>query len=105
MFKYVAKNHKSDNCLNYLNRDQWKSFSTKDFIKKTLSVAAYLRKIGVTHKTKVAILLNLLLYWLIYDFAIQLNGGISVPMFTNISEENFKFQINHSEVKFAFVDG
>ncbi|MDC0857523.1 long-chain fatty acid--CoA ligase [Rickettsiales bacterium] len=105
LFKYVAKNHKSDNCLNYLNRDQWRSFSTKDFIKKTLSLASYLRTIGVTHKTKVAIFAKSSPYWLIYDFAIQLNGGISVPMFTNISEENLRFQINQSEVKFAFVDG
>ncbi len=105
LFKYVAKKYKSDNCLNYLNRDQWRPFSTKDFVKKTLSVAHYLRSLGINHNTKVAIFAKSSPYWLIYDFAIQLNGGVSVPMFTNISEENLKFQIEQTGVKYAFVDG
>jgi long-chain acyl-CoA synthetase len=105
LFKYISKTHKSDFCLNHINLDQWRHISTKDFVRKTLAVAQYLRSIGVTHKTKVAIFAKSSPYWLIYDFAIQLNGAISVPMFTNISNENLKFQIENSGVKFAFVDG
>lgn len=105
LFKYIATNNKSDSFLNYLNHDEWRAISTKDFIKKTLALAKYLRDIGVTSKTKVAIFADSSPYWLIYDFAIQLNGAVSVPMFTNISSNNLKFQIENSGVKFAFVDG
>ncbi|MBL6785060.1 MAG: long-chain fatty acid--CoA ligase [Rickettsiales bacterium] len=105
LFKFIAKNHKSDFCLNYLNNDHWKHISTKDFIKKTLALAQYLKSIGVTNNSKVAIFAKSSPYWLIYDFAILLNGAISVPMFTNISPLNLSFQIKDSGVKFAFVDG
>ncbi|MBT4921691.1 MAG: long-chain fatty acid--CoA ligase [Rickettsiales bacterium] len=105
LFKYIATTHKSESSFNYIHHDEWRALSTKDFVKKTLAVAKYLRSIGVTHKSKVAIFAKSSPFWLIYDFAIQLNGAISVPMFTNISNENLKFQIENSGVKFAFVDG
>jgi len=43
--------------------------------------------------------------WLLFDYAIALVGGVSVPLFTNISPENRAFELADSGLRTIFVSG
>ena len=41
--------------------------------------------------------------WVIADYAISQIGAINVPIYPNISSDDYKFIFNHAEVKLCFV--
>lgn len=83
----------------------WKSISFDDLYDRVRALALYLNAHGVKKGDKVGILVPPSIKWTIADFAILSIGAISVPLFANISEENFVFECTEAEVKTLFVGG
>jgi long-chain acyl-CoA synthetase len=83
----------------------WKSISFDDFYDRVRALALYLNAHEVKKGDKVGILVPPSIKWTIADFAILSIGAISVPLFANISEENFVFECTEAEVKTLFVGG
>lgn len=102
---YIHGQNNNDHFLNYLKDAAWINISTKEFCYKTYGLAKKLKKLGVKKGDKVALFGSSSPNWLICDLSCQLLGAITVPMFTNISDENLKYQLKHSKVKYAFVIG
>ena len=94
-----------NNFLNYLKQSSWINLSNKEFSQKIYLLAKNLKKLGIKKGDTVALFADSSPYWLICDLGCQLIGAITVPMFTNVSKENLKFQLEHSKVKYAFVIG
>jgi len=44
-------------------------------------------------------------HWNFIDWGIQQIGAITVPLYTTISESDYKYNLNHSEVKLLFLSG
>lgn len=84
----------------------WISYSSKDVLEAAEQAASGLVKAGLNPGDKVAIVA----YknrpeWLIMDFAIQMAGLISIPLYPTISTGEYEYILNEAEVKMAFCGG
>ncbi|MEM1282540.1 MAG: long-chain fatty acid--CoA ligase [Chlamydiota bacterium] len=106
VLRHVEKEYSKPNALNFQNLENgWDSVSSKEFVEQVKMVALGLRKLGIKKGDRVGILSNPSPRWTIADFAIMMCGGVSVPLFANISNENFEFEIKHTALKHIFVAG
>lgn len=85
---------------------QWQSYSTKQLVDNAEKAAAGLLKLGFQSGDKVA----LVAYknrpeWLIMDYAIQMAGLISIPLYPTISPGEYEYILNEAEVKAVFCGG
>jgi long-chain acyl-CoA synthetase len=83
----------------------WRSMSTQAFLDAVKHVALGLESIGLQKGDCVGILSNPSTEWTIIDLAIMLAGGVAVPLFANISDENFVYEANETELSLLFVEG
>lgn len=101
---FQASKYNNPNALNFKENNQLKSFSNQIFLENCFYFACGLKAIGFNEKQTIAIYSYQNPIWLIADFGSILAGGISVPIFHNIAEENLLHQINDSKIKYVFTD-
>lgn len=83
----------------------WRSISTGEFLESVKNVALGLISIGMKPGDRVGILANPSGEWTVVDMAIMVAGGVAVPLFGNISDENFLYETEEAELHILFVDG
>lgn len=81
----------------------WKSYSSQEVVDAAEKAASGLLELGLKSGDKVAIVV----YknrpeWLIMDFAMQLVGIVSIPLYPTISVGEYEYILNEAEVKIAF---
>ncbi|MEK9598616.1 MAG: AMP-binding protein, partial [Alphaproteobacteria bacterium] len=74
----------------------WVSHSWKDVAKQVEIIASALAQRGITAGTRVAILSENRLEWIIADLAIMSIGAISVPLFTTYTQTDITYLLSHS---------
>jgi long-chain acyl-CoA synthetase len=84
---------------------QWYKWSMTDFIRRANDLAAGLINAGLNRGDRVAILSINRPEWNLVDFATQIAGGILVPVFPTISDNDLEFILTNCEAKFVFVWG
>ncbi len=104
LIAYQGSKFNNLKALNYKKNGVWVSFSNQEFLQKAHEFACALRASGLKKGAKVAIYSYQNPIWLIADFGVILAGGVSVPIFHNISRENLLFQLEDSNVEFVFAD-
>jgi len=82
---------------------KWTSYSSQDVVTAVEQAASGLMDLGLQPGDKVA----LVIYknrpeWMIMDFAIQMAGLISIPLYATISIREYEYILNEAEVKVAF---
>ncbi len=82
---------------------KWIGTSTEDFIKQTREISKGLIALGVQAGEKIAVVSSNRVEWNIMDIAIQQIGAIMVPIYPNISENDYRYIFNNAQIKFAFV--
>ena len=93
-----------EKALNSRNsNNQWRSYSTDQVVEMAEQAASGLLSLGLNKGDKIA----LVAYknrpeWLIMDFAIQMAGMISVPLYPTISIGEYEYILNEAEVKVVF---
>ena len=81
----------------------WISYSSQEVLDAAEQAASGLIKAGLRPGEKVAIVsYKNRPEWLIMDFAIQMAGGISIPLYPTISIGEYEYILNEAEVKMAF---
>lgn len=91
------------NLLNYKENKEWKSLSGKEFYTKVFQLAAYLNSQNINKGDRVLLMSENRPEWNIVDFACQLIGAVTVPVFPNISEHDLSFILNESQPRLAFI--
>jgi len=104
LFEHLTQLPNNPFFLNYLKEDEYQSISTREFEKKVSYLALALKDIGIQKNDCVALFAKPRPCWLIFDFAIQLIGAISVPLFEDISQKNFDFELKDSNIRTLFTD-
>lgn len=104
LFDYITSSYDNPTFLNYLHNGEYQSISTQDFKEKVICLALALQKIGIKKQDTIAIFADSSPFWLIFDFAIQKIGAISVPIFANISSKNLNFEIEDANIQYIFID-
>lgn len=82
----------------------WVHFSREDLRIKTFQLALAFKNRGILPGQSIGIVANSCPEWLMADVATQLNHAITVPLFPNISSENFNFQCDDSDVQILVLN-
>ena len=104
LFIYITKNHSNKTFLNYRENGQYKHLSVQDFEHRVKYLCYALKELGINQNDNVAIYTIPCPNWLIFDFALQLIGANSVPIFANISSKNLNYEISDSNIKYIFTN-
>lgn len=91
------------NLLNYKQNKKWKSFSGQDFYEQVFKLAAYLDNQGIKKNDKVLLVSENRPEWNFTDYACQLIGAVTIPVFPNISEHDLNFILEEALPKIAFI--
>ena len=100
------------NCVLPVNRDdvfaskvngEWKKYSAIELMENVNNVSLGLMKLGVKKDDKIAIISTNRPEWNFVELGVQQLGAVSVPMYPNITIEDYKYIFKDAEVKFIFV--
>jgi long-chain acyl-CoA synthetase len=100
------------NCVLPVNRDdvfaskvngEWKKYSAKELMEIVNNVSLGLMKLGVKKDDKIALISTNRPEWNFIELGVQQLGAVSVPMYPNITIEDYKYIFKDAEVKFVFV--
>lgn len=81
----------------------WVPISTREFLDEVMSTSRGLIAMGVQPGDNVALVSTNRFEWNVLDIAIQQVGAIVVPLYPNISENDYTFILNDAKVKCIFV--
>lgn len=98
--------HPSDpKAFNTQSLHGWRTLSTEKFLQSVKFLALALHEIGMQRGDRVGILANPSTEWTIADLAIMIAGGVSVPLFANISDEHFVYEAQETSLQILFIEG
>ena len=101
---YQNQNYPLEGALVDKRNGQWIKTSTQTYIDKANALSRALLNLGVQKNDKVAIITtNNRSEWNITDTAVLQIGAQTIPVYPNISEEDYEYIFNHSESKYCFV--
>jgi long-chain acyl-CoA synthetase len=95
----VEEGYQNPKALNSLVEGEWQVHSTAKFLSEVRHIALGLIASGLQRGEMVGLMANPCSKWVITDLAIMIAGGVTVPLFANISEENFLFEVMQTEMK------
>lgn len=101
---HQQKNHNIPDALVTKNDGTWVKTSTDEYIQLANTLSRGLLRLGVKKNTKLAVISsNNRTEWHIVDIGILQLGAQNVPIYPTISEEDYEYILNHSEVEYCFV--
>jgi len=105
VLRRIRASYSNPKALNVIEKGVWKSHSTEEMLQEIKHIALGLIALGLKRGDSVGILAYSSSYWTIVDCAIMVAGGVTVPLFANIADENFLFEVTQSDTKILFVSG
>ena len=101
---YQLKKHNLDAALVSKKNGEWVETSTKEYLNKANALSRALLKLGVRKDDKIAVICTTnRTEWCIVDIAVLQLGAQTVPIYPNISSEDYQYVLRHSEASYCFV--
>ena len=82
-----------------VEKNQWTTYSTTHYKQSVTDLSNALVELGIQPGDTIASISNNRPEWNFLDMAIMAIGAIHVPVYPNISESDYKFILNHAEVR------
>ncbi len=82
---------------------QWVRFSTDQYIRYSYLVSYALMALGLQRGDKIVTITNNRPEWNFLDMGMTMAGIIHVPVFTSLSESEYKYVLEHSDAKMVFI--
>lgn len=92
-------------CFRYKSKGKWKDISWLEAREKVARLSDFLKKQGVKKGDTVVILSASRYEWTVADLAILSLGGVTVPIYHSTLPNEVAYILNHSQAKFAFIEG
>lgn len=89
--------------LNYREDGRWISYSASDYINYSNEISLGLLELGVKQGVRVGTILLNGPEWNFFDMGLLQIGGVQIPVYPTISEENFKYILNDAGVEYLVV--
>jgi len=102
---YEASFKPKDDVLAGKVNGEWVTYDIKAYREYADHISYGLIALGVKKGDKIATISNNRPEWNFIDMGIMQTGAVHVPIYPTISEEDYKYILNHAEVKYVFVSG
>jgi len=102
---YAESFKPKDDVLAGKDNGNWIKYSIKDYISHADNISYGLLQLGIKPGDNVATISGSRPEWNLVDMGIQQAGAIHVPIYPTISESDYKYILEHAEVKVIFVSG
>lgn len=96
---------KAKSVLAEKENDEWREYTIEEGQGIVDKVSLSLLALGIRKGDRVAISSRNCPLWNFIDWGIQQIGAVTVPLYTTISENDYKYNLNHSESKLLFLTG
>lgn len=90
--------------FNKKSNGSWQSYSSSSFVQSVHELALGFLELGLGIGDKIAIISNNRTEWNIVDFAVQLIGGVTVPIYPTITIEDYTYIFSDSGSQLIFVE-
>ncbi|MCB1114717.1 MAG: long-chain fatty acid--CoA ligase [Chlamydiia bacterium] len=101
----AEKNYQNPKAMADKIKGEWVFTSQEQLIHEVKALALWLTKHGVKKGDNVGILALPSARWTIVDLASMVIGAVTVPLFGNVSSENFEYETDLCDIKLIFVSG
>jgi long-chain acyl-CoA synthetase len=101
--KHQREHFPQEDALAYKVQGEWVSWSTDEFIEQADRASKGMIAIGMEPGDHVAIISENRPEWNIVDIGVLQAGGVDVPIYPTISEDDQAYIFNHAEIKYCFV--
>lgn len=105
LYKVLKGYKEHPRLLAYQTDSGFDAISSREVLDSVKYFALGLRQIGVKKGDIIGILAGSSPRWTIADMAMAIAGAVSVPLFSNISHENYEFEMRQTEMKYLIVAG
>ncbi|MDR2423594.1 MAG: long-chain fatty acid--CoA ligase [Prevotellaceae bacterium] len=102
---YAENYPHQDIVISYRTGDVWQKIGVNEYIDKINAASFALLHLGISPGDKVGIVSGNRPEWNMIDFAAMQIGAISVPVYPNISQDDYRHILNHAEMKIIFIEG
>lgn len=103
--KYQEKWPEQDVALAKKENGEWKKYSPYEYRRLVTNVSYALIELGIQPNDKVAVISGNRPEWSIMDMAIMQVGGITVPIYPTISQDDYLFILDNCEARFVILEG
>jgi len=101
---YQLEKYNLDKCLVTKHNGKWVATSTQEYIDKANAISRALLRLGVKSGDKIAVISSTnRTEWNIVDIGVLQLGAQNIPIYPNISKEDYEYVLNHSESIYCFV--
>ena len=100
---HQQKNYQKDTMFVTKKEGIWTPMDTTTFIEKALLVSRGLIAFGISAGDKIAVASTNRVEWNILDIAVQQVGAVLVPLYPNISVNDYRFILNDSSTRICVV--
>jgi len=100
IFLNLEKNHQKEALMLAKKNGQYQPISTADFARRVRNISSGLKASGLNKGDKLVILSENRPEWVMVDMATVSQGGVTVPVYTNLTPDQIKYIINDSEARF-----
>ncbi len=102
---YLEKYPNQDAALAAKRNGEWRKFSIQEYAELTNNISYGMLKLGIKPGDKVGIVSGNCPEWNMLDFAAMQIGAISIPIYPNISQQDYTHILNHAEMNMIVFDG
>ncbi len=100
---YQQKNFPNQKMFVTKVNGNWEAISTTEFLLRAMEVSKGLLSLGIQPGDKIAVASSNRVEWNILDIGVQQIGAVLVPVYPNISENDYRFILNDAQVKICLV--
>jgi long-chain acyl-CoA synthetase len=101
--RYLDRYGNKPDVLAAKENGQWRGYSLTEFQQAVAELSYALIKMGIVPGDRIASISNNRPEWNFLDMAIMEIGAIHIPIYPTISEEDYRYILNHAEVRLIFL--
>lgn len=98
-----ANHPNKDDILSRSIKGNWHKVSTKEYVKRSHTLAYALLSLGYQKGDKAITLCNNRPEWNFIDMGLNLAGMVHIPVYPTLSEDEYNYIFNHSDAKIIFI--
>ncbi|MDP4281344.1 MAG: long-chain fatty acid--CoA ligase [Bacteroidota bacterium] len=81
----------------------WIHYSASDYVEYSRNISLGLLSMGIKKGTRVATIMKNCPEWNFFDMGLMQIGAVQVPIYPTISEDNYRYIFNDSQVEFLII--